>query len=248
MPEKINAVIVEDDPYFAKVFDKMLTKSEKINVTGIFDSGEQFKDEFKCGLSCEVAFLDLALPGITGSEVGEYLRKERPDLQVVFVTGNVEFAVTAFDLEVTDYLVKPFDDKRLGRCIARVLNKIEKQRLKNEVYIITNKNGTVILDINDIIFIEKYKKNYIFHTTGGVYESNETLDRVDEKLNQQDFFRSHRSYLVNKKYIRKVEKWGDRSYEIEFVHTDKIASLSRGRVGLLKYLKKAGWNCEVGSR
>lgn len=173
MPEKVNAVIVEDDPYFAKVFDKMLTKSEKINVTGIFDSGEQFKDELKCGLSCEVAFLDLALPGIAGSEVGEYLRKERPDLQVVFVTGNVEFAVTAFDLEVTDYLVKPFDDQRLGRCITKVLNRIIKQSLKNEVYVITNKNGTVILDINDIIFIEKYRKNCIFHTTSGVYESYE---------------------------------------------------------------------------
>ena len=61
--------------------------------------------------------MDLALPGIAGSEVEEYLREKRPDVQVVFVTANMEFAVTAFDLEVTDYLVKPFDDKRLGRCM-----------------------------------------------------------------------------------------------------------------------------------
>ncbi len=235
MPEKINAVIVEDDPYFAAAFNHMLTKNEQINVTGIFNSGELFKDELKCGLSCEVAFLDLALPGIAGSEVEEYLREKRPDVQVVFVTANMEFAVTAFDLEVTDYLVKPFDDKRLGRCIARVLNRIEKQNSKDEAYTIKNKNGTIMLDTGDIIFIAKHKKNCIFHTAGGVYESYETLDEVEKKLNQQDFFRSHRSYLVNKIYIQKVEKWGDRSYEIIFTHTDQRAPLSRGRVGMLKY-------------
>jgi len=66
-------------------------------------------------------------------------------------------------------------------------------------------------------------------------------DRVEKRLNRQNFFRSHRSCLVNKKYIRKVEKWGDRSYEIEFAHTAQRALLSRGKVGILKYLNKAGW-------
>jgi len=241
MPEKVNAVIVDDDPYFAKVFNKMLTRNERINVTGIFDSGEQFMEKLKC-VRCEVAFLDLALPGITGSKVGEYLKKERPDMQMVFVTGNVEFAATAFDLEVTDYLVKPFDDRRLGRCIVRVLNRIKKQHSHNEAYIITNKNGTVLLDIDNIIFIEKYKKNCIFHTTSGVYESYETLDMVEKKLKQQNFFRSHRSYIVNKKYIRKIEKWGDRSFEIGFAHIEQKAPLSRGKVRLLKYTNNSNWH------
>ncbi|MCG8400997.1 MAG: LytTR family DNA-binding domain-containing protein [Firmicutes bacterium] len=241
MLKKIDAVIVEDDPYFVKIFCKMLARNEGINVTGIFNSGEQFQNELKCGLSFEVAFVDLGLPGIAGSEVGEHLRKERPNSQIVFVTANVEFAATAFDLEVTDYLVKPFDDKRLGRCIARVFNKMEKHNSNNEAYTITNKNGAVILDITDIIFIEKHKKNCIFYTTGGVYESGETLDGIEKKLSQQDFLRSHRSYLVNRNYIRRIEKWGDRSYEIEFAYTDHKASLSRGKVGMLKYLKMAIW-------
>jgi len=57
MPEKINDVIIEDDPYFARVFNKMLTKIEQINVNGIFNSDELFKDELKCELSCEIAYL-----------------------------------------------------------------------------------------------------------------------------------------------------------------------------------------------
>lgn len=59
---------------------------------------------------------------------------------------------------------------------------------------------------------------------------------VKKKLKQQDFFRSHRSYIVNKKYIRKIKKWGDRSFEIEFAYTDQKAPLSRGKVGMLKYI------------
>ncbi|MBM7854990.1 DNA-binding LytR/AlgR family response regulator [Desulfohalotomaculum tongense] len=238
MLEKIDAVIVDDNPYSAKVFSNMLIKSGRINVAGIFDSGEKLMVSFQSGLNCHIVFWDTALPGIAGSKLEEYLRKERSDIQVVFVTANIEFTPEAFDLEATDYLVKPFDEERLNRCITRILNKIESSNRKAETYTIENKSDTIILNIDHIIFIEKYKKNSIFHTTEGIYKSYESLNTVEKKLNCQDFFRSHRSFIVNKNYIQRVKRWGDRAYEIIFTQTDKTASLSRSRIGMLKSLIK----------
>lgn len=155
----LKAVIVEDDPYFAKMFVTMLKKSNRIEKVKIFRSGEQFIQGLTSALDFAVVFLDIQLPGIAGSELGKKLKETRPEIQVVFVTGETAFGAEAFDIEAVDYLIKPFDSDRLNRCLTRVFKRLD---LTVKKYTISNKLGTFRININNIVFIEKVQKTPFF--------------------------------------------------------------------------------------
>ena len=104
------------------MFVRMLQKTNKINVLAVYKDGEQFIQNIKSLAKPEVVFLDIELPGVQGSELGKKIKKRFEDIQVVFVTGKLEFAAEAFDIEASDYLIKPFNNERLDRCLCRVID------------------------------------------------------------------------------------------------------------------------------
>ncbi|MEG6521772.1 LytR/AlgR family response regulator transcription factor [Desulfotomaculum sp. 1211_IL3151] len=220
----INAIVVEDDRYFSKMFVKMLQKTNKINVLAIYNSSEQFISNIKYTIKPEVVFLDIELPGLLGSELGKEIRKKYQNIQVVFVTGKVDFAPEAFDIEAADYLVKPFDYERLNRCIARVYERIG---YKKKTYLLKTKTTQFNLDIGKILFVEKVDKNIVFHTPEGIFTGTDTIEAAYLILEEEGFIRSHRSYIINPSYIKSIERWADRSYQIKFSYGEGTAFLSR---------------------
>lgn len=228
---KIKAVIVEDNPYFAQMFKVMLEKYERLKIVGVYGSGENFISSLRTGISVDVVFLDIDLPGIKGSILGNKLKENRPNIQVVFVTGTTDFAAEAFDIEAADYLVKPFDDKRLERSLNRIAIKLE----SIPKYIpVKTRNNIMRLDIKNILFIEKDKKHTVFITSDGDYQSSDTIESIDNKLRTEGFLRTHKSYIVNPLHVKKIKRWADRAYTIEFNSDDRVALLSRSNLERFK--------------
>lgn len=239
MSVNLNAIIVEDDPYFVKYLVLMLNKYEFLNITNIFVNGESFLKALNQGLVCDIVFLDIDLPGITGFQIGNRIKNICTDTKIVFVTGHAEYAVNAFDLDAIDYLLKPFDQERLRRCLERVkasyiIKTINQKTDSIPIYKIIENGNIIILKTKDIIFIEKLKKQVVFHTLLGIYKRYGIIETLEKELLPQGFLRSHKSYIVNPKYIKKIEKWGDRAYQIKFDNTKNTALLSRSKVQLLR--------------
>ncbi|MCF8012190.1 MAG: LytTR family DNA-binding domain-containing protein [Clostridiales bacterium] len=233
----LKTAIVEDDHYFAKLFQSMVYKTGKISSIDTYYTGEDFLNALKNDLTYDVVFLDIKLPGIEGYELGALVKKT-DYMQVVFVTGLTDRAADAFDIEAADYLVKPFKQERLNRCIGRVLKKLHPSDTKK--ILIKGKKETVLEDESKIIFIEKMARKVILYTTKKTYELYNTIANIEGQLND-NFIRSHKSYIVNINYVKESVKWGDRAYLIKFNYTDKTALLSRGKTHEFKVkLKNIG--------
>ncbi|MBS4539122.1 LytTR family transcriptional regulator DNA-binding domain-containing protein [Clostridium sp. D2Q-11] len=91
------------------------------------------------------------------------------------------------------------------------------------------KSGLNFIDFDKIIFIEKFNRKILIHTKDQKIETNGTLSSIYNKLDSEMFYRSHRSYIINVDYIKKISPWGEKSYRIIFDNTKEDALFSYDR-------------------
>ena len=114
-----DVVIVEDDPIFRKYLAGLLTSIPGVEVTGVFDEGEEFLKLVQ-KLQPEILFLDVGLPGISGVQVADCIRRDFPYMEIVFITADENYIRNAFHLYASDFITKPLDSDRLRHTVARI--------------------------------------------------------------------------------------------------------------------------------
>ncbi|WP_410744594.1 LytR/AlgR family response regulator transcription factor, partial [Clostridium neonatale] len=222
--DKFKIVIVEDETISNDELKYIVSKDERFNVVAqAYDGVNALKiieDE-----EPEIVFIDINIPGKDGLELAEEIKKMLPDTILIFSTAYDKYAIKAFELKVYDYILKPYDENRIKdslNCAASTLcdrinnNDINKIDIKN-IKSIVNKipcenNGRIILiDIDKIYFCySEDEKNYV-KTDKDTYYTSKTLYELLEKT---QFFRCHRSYIVNLNRIKEVYSWFNGTYKL----------------------------------
>ncbi|MFD0589673.1 response regulator [Paenibacillus sp. GCM10027627] len=118
----IEAFLVDDEEPALKLLELFLTRSGMVNVTGRFSNGLDALHELEKRKKPDVWFLDIEMPRMNGMELAERIRSYDPDVAIVYVTAYDQYAIKAFEHAALDYLLKPLEQDRLFRTIAR-LNK-----------------------------------------------------------------------------------------------------------------------------
>ncbi|MCK4258973.1 MAG: LytTR family transcriptional regulator [Halanaerobiales bacterium] len=103
------------------------------------------------------------------------------------------------------------------------------KKISNKKILLIREGIYEIIKLGDVFYVESNDTKVIFHTMEGEFYSSESLQALENKLNTLNFYRVHRSYLVNMATIKKVKLVGDRTYAIEFNDYNKIAYVSRNR-------------------
>ncbi len=163
----------------------------------------------------DAMFIDIHLGDMAGTTLALLLRKLLPDVQIVFATAYDQYAVKAFDMDVVDFVMKPFDPKRVARAMERLETRLKNTGApqKEEPPAVSNKlsiscdKRLVLLDIPDIAYIETDSRNCILHTVHGDYSCSQPLGFFEKRLASAQFFRIHKSYLVNLQYIVELCPW-----------------------------------------
>lgn len=184
-------------------------------------------------------FVDIHLGDMPGTDLCKVLQKMQPDLKIIFATAYDEYAVKAFDVNATDYILKPFDPARVRRALERVeesalqVHPTPSGQLK-KLSILSDKR-VVVIDIPDIAFIETDSRSCILHTRTGEYQSPQPLNYFEKKLSEDCFFRIHKSYLVNLAYITELSPWFNGMYCAKLKGYEKeIIPVSRKQVKAVK--------------
>lgn len=157
--------------------------------------------------SVDVLFLDLHLPQMDGLS---FLRGlERPP-KIIVTTAYAEYALEAFDLDVVDYLLKPFEFERFCRAVARAQNqKSGSEETHLQTKFIKVGRESIRIKLCEIVYIESDGNFlYLVMTTNQRYHILGTLQQWEAILAEQAFVRTHRSYLVNSQCITKVTTSG----------------------------------------
>jgi two-component system, LytTR family, response regulator len=178
----------------------------------------------------QVVFLDINMPDLDGLGVAETLaRTERPPA-IVFVTAFDQYAVKAFETNALDYLLKPYDQERFERALARVRGSLDARpdgtrvagalaELRNEDryvrrLLIPNDGRSFFVAVREIARLEADGNSVRVHTPRGVHGLRATLESLEERLDPAQFARVHRSHVVNIDEIAEIHPWFHGDYKI----------------------------------
>jgi two-component system, LytTR family, response regulator LytT len=188
----------------------------------------------------DLVFLDVQMPGLDGFGVIKKLMSQKVPLpQIVFATAFDQYAVKAFEVNALDYILKPFDKKRIAQTVQKAIKNIKEQeeedaapdtasRLESLVKLLESKQpqprakvliragGRMILvDQRDICYASIEDGVITVYTSSVEGESNcRTLEELSDSLDTNLFWRAHRSYLVNINRIKEVVPWFKSSYQL----------------------------------
>jgi two-component system, LytTR family, response regulator NatR len=152
---------------------------------------------------------------------------------VIFVTGNSGYAVHAFDLNVHDYIMKPYPKERLVKSIERLLEKTKSAEIHGRLYL-KQKNEIHILPKKDIIFIERSGRSTTIYTKSGPIKTYQTLGELEGELRERDFIRSHRSFIINIHYVKNFSLYAKNSYIVTFEGIEEQAMITKEKVDFLQ--------------
>lgn len=243
----IRALVVDDEAPARGELIYILKLFKEIQVIGEGSHGQEALI-LNQKLNPDLIFLDIDMPGLNGIEVAEELLKSPHRPIVVFVTAYEKYAIKAFEVNAMDYLLKPISEKRLEKGIKRILENIHREKTnyfeklesllndlnnkeeKTPKKISLNHNGTLIpIDIDDIIYASIEEKNTVVYTDKGKFQINTTLNELKDRLNSSNFFRSHKSFLVNLDAIELIEPWFNCTYNLKLRNTKEKILVSRSR-------------------
>ena len=203
----MNCLIVDDQRIARAVLKEMIGLDPSLTLAGeCADAMEAYK-EIQNG-RIDLLFLDIEMPGMSGMELAESLKGNRPI--IIFTTSLPEYAVDAFHLNVVDFLVKPISAPRFLKAVEKAkelskLTDVAGDGKKDEFIFIRDANALKRVGTRDILYLEA-KGDYVkFYLSDQTYSIHSTLMSVEQSLSPDLFFRVHRSFIINVSKIDKIE-------------------------------------------
>lgn len=222
MTDLINAIIVEDETLLAHGLHKMLLSlCPEINVVSIAHNAQDALHEISKHHP-ELVFLDISLPGKNAFDLLSEMKTINFD--IIFITAHDSYSIKAFKYNAIDYLLKPVVEDELVNAVNKAIS--SKQKYSNAINIDAlmnswkthhfenmNKlclpvlNGFQIIEIEQIIYCEASDSYTIFYLTDNIKViASKPLSEYSNLLENNNFFRIHRSYLINMEHIRSYAK------------------------------------------
>lgn len=188
----------------------------------------------------DLLFIDIHLGDMEGTTLASIARKLMPQAKIVFATAYSEYALQAFELQVDDYILKPFDPNRLRKVLSRVSSATPAEPVRQpptRIAINANRHTTLI-DITSILYIETdgSGRSCILHTTNGDFTDNSSLGDYEKRLEPCGFYRIHKTCLVQIRYIQDIFPWNNSSFALRLQGVDSVLPIGRNRINGLRLL------------
>ena len=209
---EINCIIVEDEPLALKRVKEYVSRVPCLNLAAFFSNAFDAADFLKTN-AVDLLFLDIEMDGFSGIELIESLA---PKPQIIVTTAHDKYALKGFELNVTDYLLKPFSFERFMNAVEKACNIIREKRVENKDFIFIKTDYRLVrVDLSDIFFVEGMGDYRNIQTVSKKILTLQTLTDLEKELPGNKFCRVHKSYIVS---------------------IDKIISIERGRIKIMDTL------------
>jgi DNA-binding LytR/AlgR family response regulator len=234
----LTALIVDDELLARQELHYLLGEIGGVRVVAECGNGIDAVDLIRLHRP-DLVFLDVQMPGLDGFAVLKQLLDQRVNPpQVVFATAYDQYAVRAFEVNATDYLLKPFDSKRLAKAVEKatarlagaadagsdakldaLLRLVEERaqgpRAPTGKVVVRAQNRLLLVDQSEICFASIDDGSIHVVTASVEGRSNcRTLEELSDQLNPELFWRAHRSFIVSLQHIREVVPWFNSSYQL----------------------------------
>lgn len=236
-------VIIDDEPLARSVVAEYLTSMPDMQIVAECNDGfEGVKAIMQH--KPDLVFLDIQMPKINGFEMLE-LVDVAPS--VIFTTAFDEYAIKAFETSAIDYLLKPFSKDRFDGAISKwrskrsdpekeisdLMENTAKQPDEHNRIVVKNGSDIRIVPVSEIMYIEAYDDYVKIFTKDSYYLKKKTMNYYEQVLDENVFFRAHRSFIINLQQLNKIEPLEKNSHVI-LLKNGKQIPLSRTGYAKLK--------------
>ena len=253
---KIRTVVVDDEPPAREELVHLLTSFPDVQIVGEESNGVDALALIERERP-NLAFLDVRMPGLDGFQLVRQIRRRQIPVQIVFVTAYDQYALQAFDVSATDYVLKPVERKRLGAAIEKA-----KGRLGQGDFAMPNLEALLgalgrrgehlkripvrrgerlgLIDAESLAYAY-IAEGTVYAVTGSASEVTgyRTLEELEADLDPEVFLRVHRSYIANINKVTEIIPWFSGTYRLKM--SDRGSTeipLSRAQAKRLRRLLK----------
>ncbi len=237
---KLKALIVDDEYPARQELRYALESFKNIEIVGEAANAQEALALIKA-LDYQVLFLDISMPGMTGLELGAAIQELPKRPYIIFVTAYDEYAISAFDVNAVDYILKPFEQERLKKAINKVVT-ITRDTTPISVTPADGVNGqaehgngaapeekipikidripaeiqgkTMLVSESDIFYAFTEQDNVYIKTFTDKLLTRFTLKELESRLDSRVFFRTHRCYLANLHKVKEIVPFFNGTYNL----------------------------------
>ncbi|MBU3146227.1 LytTR family DNA-binding domain-containing protein [Clostridium sp. CF012] len=248
----LRVVLVDDEKLSLEELSFILSKNNEIEIIGKYVDPLTALEFIKKSKP-EIVFLDIEMPEIDGFTLAEEICNMDFPVSIVFATVFDKYAVKAFEINAVDYVLKPFSEKRLQITMEKINDRYncdenipecsynniipEKQEIKGMKKIPLWKDECIYLvHPQDILYCTVLNKEVLVLTKDTNFTTQYTLNQLGNKLSNHNFFRSHKSYLVNLDKIHKIVPWFNSTFVLKIEGWKEEVPVSRHYVKDFKKL------------
>ena len=212
---KINCIIVDDEPMAREILALYLQKTPEINLVKLCKNVTE-AIEVTSKNNIDLILLDINMPEISGLTFAKIIDKK---IKIIFTTAHREYAVDGFDLQAVDYLLKPISFERFKQAISKYLDLTNSKLIsqstletKQQNYIfVRSERKMVKVNFEAIYYIESLSDYLKIHLSDKTIITRETISNMETKLSKQQFTRIHRSFIVS---VNKINSFTNEFVEI----------------------------------
>ncbi len=200
---KLKCIITDDEPIARKGLQSYVERIDFLELVGVCEDAVQLNNQLK-SQQADLLFLDIEMPYMTGIELLNSLSNPP---KVIITSAYAEYAIKGYDLEVSDYLLKPISFERFLKAVNKVYDQLISSQtpvVQDYLFVKTSLKLEKIR-FNDMRFIEGVENYVAIYTSDGKIITHTTLRTILQKLPPERFVQVHKSYLVNIDKIDSIE-------------------------------------------
>lgn len=237
----MQCIIVEDEFPAREELKYFINNHSDIKIVNEFDNGIDVL-KFIQENTVDVIFLDINIPMLDGILLAKTINKFKCKPKIVFITAYKEHAVEAFELEVFDYVLKPYSEQRIINTLNKLKEcEVNEKFLKNEQIVeeksdipdtitMWKNDKMIVLKFYDIYYCEARERDTIVYTSKNEYVVRSSISEFFKSLPSNQFFKTHRSYIVNINKIKEIIPWFNSTYILKLNDINKEIPVSRSNI------------------
>ena len=244
--DDIRILIADDDDGMRLIMRRFVEKAGGFQIVGEAKDGRELI-RLNEQTHPQVILLDVEMPVMTGVECARIIQDINPKTILVFATAHEKYMGDAFEVYAFDYLLKPFREQRVMKTLAlirsRLAEEAEERAVKPETprnvaprkLMLRHKDGVSFVDMEDILLIQREERSTVLYLAGGErLVTSDSLSELDERLPDDMFFRTHKSYVVGLRHIDSITPYGRWTYVVKLRGTTHDALVTAERLEILQ--------------
>ncbi|HTF21895.1 MAG TPA: LytTR family DNA-binding domain-containing protein [Chryseolinea sp.] len=232
---RLSCIIVDDEPVARKILQEFSEQVPYLDVSGKFESAMK-AEEFLANNQPDLIFLDIEMPKVSGLQM---LKRIHLESMVILTTAFPQYALDGYELDIIDYLLKPFALHRFLKAVQKAKDFYEMKTQSGSAappsYIFIKSDKRIEkVELSDILYAEVLGNYMTIHTDRKTIIAYLTMKSLQSQLSPTDFIKIHQSFLVNRSKIESVEgndlRVGTKSLPISRNYRDSVTNLINQRL------------------